>query len=450
MLARYLRFLCLFSLLCSAVFYYIQNSRQREASSELLATASGAPKPAATEGAGLTAPIQEPEVTVRTESPTQLPTQQRSVPEFWFSTPESPNECGEAVPFVDLQRKLVICTAPKAGSTALRSLLLHLRAECRNNTLCAAKLDQRKTQPKCKQELLRLSDLDRKQAEDVLSDPSFLRIAVVRNPLIRYLSAFLMLHGTPFFAKANFSQFVREEVVEQRDCSQESLLPGESIDHCFQNPSHHDRHGGKLTWEPSGWWDKEPPSNSTPPGHHTAASLSLPVQLHRRCPHYGSDLDNVVQHWYPQHCRCGFLQGVHYHLVGSFENFNDALETMLVQRGIISESFLSSGHGKDGNKPLFLESSGVKDKERVHVHRAVTNALAQFCSFYTNTGMFDAVAAAATDEIRILGYTKHTARLRAWLKAGCPGDAAPSHEPLATHAALAWWQNEFLVERPST
>jgi hypothetical protein len=229
------------------------------------------------------------------DSPPRHPNETQ-VPHFWFSSPLPPNECGEAIPFVDLHHKLVVCTTPKAGSTAMRTLLAHIRKECIKDEQCRATVAAEKVQPKCKQELLRLSDLDSPTASRILQDPSFLRIAIVRNPVLRYLSAFLMFHKRPFFANATFSQFVREEVMEQRDCSMDTVLtiPAQPVDHCFSDPINRGSAGEILRWEPAGWWRGDP---------NIAVGTGTPGGLGRRCPHYGGDLDNVVQHWYPQHCR---------------------------------------------------------------------------------------------------------------------------------------------------
>jgi hypothetical protein len=100
-----------------------------------------------------------------------------TIPPWWERRPDSPNECGEAIPFVDLDHKVMLCTTPKAGSTVLRKLLVRAREGMNASGFPAT--------AGCKQTLLRLSDLDSATRTRVLNDPSFLRIAVVRNPLMR-------------------------------------------------------------------------------------------------------------------------------------------------------------------------------------------------------------------------------------------------------------------------
>jgi hypothetical protein len=122
------------------------------------------------------------------------------------------------------------------------------------------------------------------------------------------------------------------------------------------------------------------------------------------------------------------MQGVRWDFVGAYESIG-AVTKRLVQHGVVSEQYISTGHGTTGRDPLF--SSGAAGTN----HEAVSRTVENFCRFYDER-LFEEVVQAAADEIKVLGFEKHVAALRVWRRDGCLG-AMPGHGPLATNEAVS-------------
>jgi hypothetical protein len=71
----------------------------------------------------------------------------------------------------------------------------------------------------------------------------------------------------------------------------------------------------------------------------------------------------------------------------------------IAQRLNVPLDFVRTGHGAARDRPLVAASD----------HEAVTNATDVFCAFYDER-LFDAVAGAAADEIRMLGFGPQVSR----------------------------------------
>ena len=94
---------------------------------------------------------------------------------------------GEALRIVDSQRKLLYCAIPKAGCTQIRALLLRLRGAAKTS-LAANPWDSSG---------VHRQPLPRDYGRLLLrpNDDDYFRFTLVRNPLARLLSAFLMQRG---------------------------------------------------------------------------------------------------------------------------------------------------------------------------------------------------------------------------------------------------------------
>ena len=94
---------------------------------------------------------------------------------------------GEALPIVDSQRKLLYCAIPKAGCTQIRALLLRLRGAAKTSLAAnpwGSSGVHRQPLPRDDGRLLLRPN-----------DDDYFRFTLVRNPLARLLSAFLMQRG---------------------------------------------------------------------------------------------------------------------------------------------------------------------------------------------------------------------------------------------------------------
>ena len=99
--------------------------------------------------------------------------------------------------------------------------------------------------------------------------------------------------------------------------------------------------------------------------------------------------------------------------------------------------FVRTGHGAARDRPLL---SAAID------HEAVTNASDVFCTFYDER-LFDAVAAAAADEIEVLGFGPQVQALRLWLRGPerCRGSvkAVLKRVPATPTESVAAWQRSL-------
>eukprot|EP00937_MAST-01D_sp_MAST-1D-sp2_P003340 g3340.t1 len=275
------------------------------------------------------------ELIKKVKPPAPSPGMAINLPDWFVKNPLQDMRCGEAIPFVDLHYKFVMCTAPKSASTSWRKLLTTLFPVQHN-----AEAKQFTTLEYCPQKLLRLSDLESEKglARRIMADPSFFKYAMVRNPITRLLSGYLMwAAGTPF------PKFLQDNVFKY--------------------------------------------------GANTCSKLN-------------NDWSDLSQHWYPQHCRCGFQEGVKYDFIGKMEDIPATLREIR-RRGVIPDEKLMLDTLWAVNSDL---TPKVKTKRMKFNHE--TKAATKLCKYFT-LELFDKLAAARSDEISFFGYDNDVQELRA-------------------------------------
>jgi hypothetical protein len=141
-------------------------------------------------------------------------------------------------------------------------------------------------------------NFSRPAVTNVLMSSGYYKFAVVRNPVVRLLSATLHKGVGRKASPQQFHEFM---------CS--SVLNAATEE-------------GKLL--------------------HTCAG-DAPGNLHGKW-----------QHWYPQHCRCGMAEGVVYDHLLHMEQTETHLE-QLASRGLIPRNYTATGWGKRGESAFFSD-----------------------------------------------------------------------------------------------
>ena len=283
---------------------------------------------------------------------------------------------GESLPYVSRPDNLMMCLAPRSGSTSYRGLLNRLVDitgqaapsvfhRCRNTSL-----DYRNERP-CRRipdlQYVTLPDLSDKDL-DSCSGSSWLRVAVVRNPMTRYPSA--------------YQHYVGQSLIE------ELPFPLENLAHGFE-------HFAKL---------------------HIATSNATSA-----CPPIAFMFNPIYQHFYPQHCRCGGLPammastGCPQRARWVLSHLEDGAEgkgaKMLQQWDTRLSTVLATGWGPNGTQGFY----DVEDKVNSHSGDDLT----ALCGHYPTAAVYDTLAARVSSEIVLLGYSARVAELRSQLVTHC-------------------------------
>jgi hypothetical protein len=179
-------------------------------------------------------------------------------------------------------------------------------------------------------------------------------VAIVRNPVERLLSAYLMLYG----------EGMREELADST-----SLKPATHF-HNFMIRN-------VLT------------TTTKLADPDTDASISVTLG-----PCTGDAMANISpfwQHFYPQHCRCGLERGVAYTLVGKVEQMDDVIES-LAEANVLDLQKL--------NEAFRVPKNAGFEKD--------PNLLFRIFSL----GLLDTTIRVRANEIRQLNYTREVAQIR--------------------------------------
>jgi len=272
--------------------------------------------------------------------------------------------CGEDIPFVSFKNKAIVCTAPKAASSQWRRLLKCAQEDdpfsnsllpdfsCQSPKFadgCA--YPGSKTHCHALSQILRISDLNGTQIEGIwpasITPTGFNRIAIVRNPMFRLISAFTTGLSQSYFknigvindGKQPFQIFLQHHVLSSTIAVDANGCPPASLNHNEQS-----------------------------------------------------------QHWYPQHCRCGFERGVAWNIVKIEEP-----AAMVQAAASLKQVPQKCKHHVTADGPRHMSTSRLK----------------ALCRYYGNLEVFDKIAKKREEEILQLNYTAEVQQMRAWMISHC-------------------------------
>lgn len=139
---------------------------------------------------------------------------------------------------------------------------------------------------------------------------------------------------------------------------------------------------------------------------------------HRDCGH-GGRLWGVNQHWRPQLCSCAFALGAPYDIVAHVEN-PDAALLALEEKARLPRAVVHDGWGDAKNSSFYAEMTlshprGVEDSHATHLTHANDKSMLFFTTY-----LVDVLVGALGHEINMLGYAHDVAQLRRRV-AACEG-----------------------------
>jgi hypothetical protein len=227
----------------------------------------------------------------------QQPLDGASMVPVWLSQPTKP--CSEALPFVSTKYKFIQCLSPKAGSVEWHKLINWM--ELGERRLVGGWND-------CGLTVASAFNFSHLEVSKVLTSSDYYKFTVVRNPVVRLLSATLHKGVGRKASPQQFHKFMCSSILSTT--SEEGML------------------------------------------QHTCAG-DAPGNLHGKW-----------QHWYPQHCRCGMAEGVVYDRLVHMEDMETQLGE-LATRGLIPRNFTATGWGKKGNSPFFSDKA-KQSQDKTH------------------------------------------------------------------------------------
>eukprot|EP00935_MAST-01C_sp_MAST-1C-sp1_P001834 g1834.t1 len=275
----------------------------------------------------------------------------------WLSRPTDP--CSEALPFVSVKRGFMQCLSPKAGSVEWHKLLNWIEVGTQMTEALRHWHD-------CDFTVAAVHNFSYSAVERAMQPGAFFKFAVVRNPVVRLLSATLHKGIGKKGSSERFHEFM-----------------------CGSILSHSTEEGEAM---------------------HTCAG-NAPFNLHGKW-----------QHWYPQHCRCGMAEGIQFDLILRMERTAQHLDE-LAERGLVPRNYTSTGWGKAGTS-AFFSSNAAKAQEGTH--RMGAASLERLGRYYSEA-LFDATVRDRRREIDVLGYTKEVKELRLDLSKIWAKDKASGH-----------------------
>jgi hypothetical protein len=272
------------------------------------------------------------------------------LPRYFVEAPLEDNYCNEAYPLISDKLGLIFCGAPKAATSTWRALLnKHQRGED-GGSMCVIDKPGMKTSPLRSVEIYSAMDTGRALRDLEVKWGNYYTVAMVRNPIERLLSAYLMFHDesedhTSLEYARKFHNFMIRNILTTTT----KLSDPEMED--FQKPMTMSPCAGDAMANISPFW----------------------------------------QHFYPQHCRCGLERGVKYTLIGKVENTDDVIDT-IADANVLQWELLN-------------EQIGVKQNEGSA--KASTILFKLF-----SIDLFDATVRVRADEVKQLNYTDEVALLR--------------------------------------
>jgi hypothetical protein len=277
-------------------------------------------------------------------------TRPAKLPRYFVEAPLEDNYCNEAYPLVCDKIGLIFCGAPKASTSSWRSLLNKYQRGEDDESICTIDKPEMRSSPLRSVEIYDAMDTGRALRDLEAKWSKYHTIAMVRNPIERLLSAYVMFH---------------DESEDHSSLEYATKFHSFTIRNILTTTA-------KLT-------DPEMEGLQTPMTMAPCAGDAM------------ANISPLWQHFYPQHCRCGLERGVKYTQVGKIEELN-ALIDKIARANVLKRDELEAHMNVPTN---------------VGPTKSSTLLVKLF-----SIGLFDATARIRAEEIKQLNYTEEVALLR--------------------------------------
>ena len=284
------------------------------------------------------------------------------LPRYFVEAPAEDSYCNEAYPLISKNMSLAFCGAPKASTTTWRSFFnKYQRGKEDDESVCIVDNPAIKSNPLRSIEIYEAMDTGRALRDLETKWSTYYTVTVVRNPIKRLLSAYLMFHGNE----------IPEQPAEKNDPV--GLVKAARNFHSFMIRN--------IITTTTKLTDPEMEDLQTPMTMSPCAGDAM------------ANISPFWQHFYPQHCRCGLERGVEYKLVGKVENMDSVIDE-LAKANVLERDQLEASFGELGRLNVGAQESSA--------------VLSQLFSIQ----LFDATVRARADEIAQLHYTSEVQHLR--------------------------------------